>query len=102
VFATRNGTWHQLTNIRKRWGEIRKDAGLDWVTPHSFRRTVATLISERVGSETASQRLGHSSPEITRECYISKPSITADVAEVLDELGGSHMPMPAEDRPSEV
>jgi integrase len=62
---------------------------LDWVTPHTFRKTVATLISERVGTETASQQLGHSSPAITREFYISKPAIAADVAHVLEELGRS-------------
>jgi integrase len=72
VFATRNGTWHQVSNVSRRWGEVRKDTELDWVTPHTFRRTVATLISERVSSETASQQLGHSSPEITRD--ITSPS----------------------------
>jgi integrase len=64
----------------------RPDTGLDWVTPHTFRKTVATLISERVDAETASQQLGHSSPAITREFYISKPAIAADVAHVLEEL----------------
>jgi len=47
---------------------------------------VATLISERVDAETASQHLGHSSPAITREFYISKPAIAADIAHVLEEL----------------
>jgi integrase len=40
----------------------------------------------RVDAETASQQLGYSSPAITREFYISKPAIAADVAHVLDEL----------------
>jgi integrase len=86
VFPTRNGTWQQVNNVERRWRQIRKDTGLDWVTPHTFRKTVATLISERVDAETASQQLGHSSPAITREFYISKPAIAADVAHVLDEL----------------
>ncbi len=55
---------------------------------------MATLISERVDAETASQQLGHSSPAITREFYISKPAIAADVADVLEELAG---PDPAGD-----
>jgi integrase len=56
---------------------------------------VATLISERVDAETASQQLGHSSPAITREFYISKPAIAADVAHVLEEFadpGASRRP----------
>ena len=88
VFPTRNGTWQQVNNVERRWRQIRADTGLDWVTPHTFRKTVATLISERVDAETASQQLGHSSPAITREFYISKPAIAADVAHVLDELAG--------------
>lgn len=86
VFPTRNGTWNQVNNVERRWRQIRQDTGLEWVTPHTFRKTVATLISERVDAETASQQLGHSSPDITREFYISKPTIAADVADVLDEL----------------
>ena len=86
VFPTRNGSWQQVNNVERRWRQIRQDTGLEWVNPHTFRKTVATLISERVSSETASQQLGHSSPAITREFYISKPAIAADVAHVLQEL----------------
>jgi integrase len=87
VFPTRNGTWQQVNHVERRWRQIRQGTGLDWVTPHTFRKTVATLISERVGTETASQQLGHSSPVITGEFYISKPAIAADVAHVLEQLG---------------
>lgn len=96
VFATRNGTWHQVSNVERRWRQIRKVSGLEWVTPHTFRKTVATLISERVDSETAAQQLGHSSASITKEFYISKPTIAADVAHVLEELAAD----PPDDPPS--
>lgn len=89
AFPTRNGTWQQVNNVERRWRQIRHGTDLDWVTPHTFRKTVATLISERVGVETASRQLGHSSPAITREFYISKSAIAADVANVLEELGGT-------------
>ena len=75
-----------MPRAASRGRRLRKDTGLDWVTPHTFRKTVATLISERVDADTASQQLGHSSPAITREFYISKPAIAADVAHVLEEL----------------
>jgi integrase len=39
VFQTRNGTWQQVNNVERRWRQIRKDTGLDWVTPtRSARR----------------------------------------------------------------
>jgi integrase len=60
--------------------------------PHTFRKTIATLISERVDTQTASQQLGHRSPAITREFYISKLAIAADMAHVLEELAADPEP----------
>lgn len=39
VFPTRNVTWQQVNNVERRWREIRRVAGLEWVTPEAFRRT---------------------------------------------------------------
>lgn len=54
-----------------------------------FRKAVATVIAERVNADSAAQQLGHSSPAITREFYITKPAISADFAEVLEDLAGT-------------
>jgi integrase len=86
VFATRNGAWHQVVNIERRWRQIRKDTGYEWVTPHTFRKTVATLISESATSELASRQLGHSSSQVTRDHYIAKPAVSADLSELLERL----------------
>jgi len=37
VLPTRNGTWHQVNNVERRWRQIRSEAGLEWLTPHDFR-----------------------------------------------------------------
>lgn len=39
IFPTRNATWQQVNNVERQWRQIRRDAGLDWITPHMFRRT---------------------------------------------------------------
>lgn len=86
VFPTRNGTWQQDTNVERRWREIRKDTGLEWVTPHTFRKTVATLIAERVDAETASQQLGHSSHVASKGANTfaaNQLSISASTAEAI-------------------
>jgi integrase len=72
--------------LRSEWRQIRKDTGYEWVTPHTFRKTVATLISEATTSELASRQLGHSSSQVTRDHYIAKPSVSADLSEVLEAL----------------
>ena len=91
VFATRNGTWHQVVNVERRWRQIRKDTGYEWVTPHTFRRT-ATLISEATTSELASRQLGHSSSQITRDHYIAKPPVSADLSMLLEALAEKDEP----------
>lgn len=86
VFATRTGTWHQLCNIERRWRQIRAGTGLDWVTPHTFRKTVATVVAQASSVETAADQLGHSNAAITREFYIARPAIDADASDVLQTL----------------
>jgi integrase len=38
VFPARNSTWQQVNNVERRWRQIRREAGLDWITPDDFRR----------------------------------------------------------------
>jgi hypothetical protein len=59
------------------------------VTPHTFRKTVATLISEATTSELASRQLGHSSTQVTRDHYIAKAPVSADLSELLERLAES-------------
>ena len=39
VFPTRNVTWQQVNNVERRWRQIRREAGLAWVTTEAFRRS---------------------------------------------------------------
>ncbi|WP_183100140.1 tyrosine-type recombinase/integrase [Nocardioides pelophilus] len=97
VFATRNGTWHQVGNIERRWRTIRADTGFDWVTPHTFRKTVATLIDRLVDSDTAARILGHSSDAITKEFYIEKDRTTPDVTHILQSFAAKATTIASDD-----
>lgn len=94
VFATRNGTWHQVTNIERRWRAIRADTGLEWVTPHTFRKAVATLIDRGLDSHTAARVLGHTSDAITKEFYIEKDRTAPDVTHLLNSFARREEPTP--------
>ena len=43
VFPTRNVTWQQVNNVERRWRQIRREAGLEWVTTEAFRRSSPDL-----------------------------------------------------------
>ncbi|MFG1995313.1 tyrosine-type recombinase/integrase [Actinoplanes sp. NPDC048988] len=90
VFTSRNNTWLSPYNVGRQWREVRKQTGLDWVTPHSFRKTVATALGDAGKAEEASRQLGHASEEVTKAYYIAKPRLAPDVTDVLDSLGPRH------------
>lgn len=89
IFASRRGTWLSPQNVRRQWRQARADTGLDWVTPHSFRKTVASLIDKEASAKNAAAQLGHESEEITKKHYIVKPAIAPDSSRILEKLGPS-------------
>ncbi|MFF2678081.1 tyrosine-type recombinase/integrase [Arthrobacter koreensis] len=91
VFWTRNGTYMQASSVRRSLRSALTAAGLDptlMVTPHAFRRTVATLLDREVTDSAAAELLGHSDVGITRKYYIEKHREVSDYRETLQGLGG--------------
>jgi integrase len=57
-------------NVRRRLRNILSEVGITGVTPHSFRRTVATVLDRASGADLAAEMLGHTSSKITKQHYI--------------------------------
>lgn len=96
VFATRNGTWLSPVNVRRELRLVREGTPWDWVTPHTLRKTVATLIADHYadpnhggvtdeGASIAAAVLGHSSDKVTRAHYILDRRRAPDVSKVLQD-----------------
>lgn len=87
VFGTRNGTFYRPSNFRNDLKKALK-AGLisEAITPHTFRRTVASELAEAFDDQAASIQLGHSSPEVTRRSYIARPNLIPDFSAGLGNL----------------
>ena len=87
IFFSRNHTPLTTNNIRRRLRAVLEDVEIEGVTPHSFRRTVATFLDRASGPDLAAEMLGHTSSKITREHYI-QPDETVDpvTAEILEAL----------------
>jgi integrase len=87
LFFSRNHTPLTTNNVRRRLRAVLELAGIKGVTPHSFRRTVATVLDRASGAELAAEMLGHTSSKITREHYIEPDErvnpITAEILEAL-------------------
>ncbi|MDG4795377.1 site-specific integrase [Micromonospora sp. WMMD1082] len=87
IFASRRGTWLSPQNVRRQWRQARADTGLEWVTPHTFRKTVATLIDKEADTKRAAAQLGHATEQVTNKHYIVKPALAPDSSDILEQLG---------------
>jgi len=86
IFASRRGTWLSPQNVRRQWGQARADTGLEWVTPHTARKTVASLIDKEADAKNAAGQLGHEDESITKKHYIVKPAVAPDSSHILEKL----------------
>jgi integrase len=87
IFFSRNHTPLTTNNVRRRLRNILAEEGIEGVTPHSFRRTVATVIDRAAGADLAAEMLGHTSSKITREHYIQpNEAVNPVTAEILESL----------------
>lgn len=78
VFPSSAGTLRDATNVNDQWRKARGRAGFDWVTPHTFRKSVATLLAA-TDLRGASSQLGHSGTEVTNRHYVVKTGEGPDV-----------------------
>lgn len=83
VFPSSTGTVRDPSNYRKQWRTAREAIGFEWVTPHTFRKTVATRVADAEGLAAASAYLGHSGEAVTRTHYRAKAPEAADMTAAL-------------------
>ncbi|WP_459974225.1 tyrosine-type recombinase/integrase [Nocardioides pyridinolyticus] len=86
VFPTRRGTWRQISNWERMWNQVVDDTAYDWVTFHTFRRSVATLIDREVGIDAAQAQFGHEDSDITRDFYVHKATVAPDLTVHLEKF----------------
>jgi integrase len=83
VFANRDGGWMSLHNMRRVLRAALPE-DLAWVTPHSFRRTVATVVRDAHGPAAAQQQLSHAKLATTEAHYLQRQTSGPDVRTTLD------------------
>ncbi|WP_422934206.1 tyrosine-type recombinase/integrase [Sinomonas sp. P47F7] len=85
LFCSREGTPLTTNHVRLQLRRVMDLAGIAGVTPHMFRRTVATAISAEAGVDLAAELLGHTDPKITIAHYIRRNEmVNPATAEMLE------------------
>lgn len=86
VFPSATGTLWDPSSFRAQWRTAAAAIGFEWVTPHTFRKTVANEIAKARGMSSASAYMGHSSEAVTAAHYVERAREAEDVTEVLAPL----------------
>lgn len=97
IFPSRAGTVRSAANVRRQLREARKHVVIvdgkpdgpadmfEWVTPHSLRRTVGTIVADEYGPDVAAEQLGNTR-EVLERHYRQRRSAAPDVTSALDVL----------------
>ncbi|NOJ61007.1 site-specific integrase [Arthrobacter sp. 260] len=91
VFWSQNGTFMQPSSVRRSLRSALNAAGVEFdfkVTPHTFRKTVATLLAREAGKGAARSVIGHSKEETTDQYYIEPVTQVEDHRELIEGAFG--------------
>ncbi|MFF2032089.1 tyrosine-type recombinase/integrase [Arthrobacter sp. NPDC058192] len=88
LFPSSTGTVRSPNNFRRQWRDARSGSEYEWVTPHVFRKSVATLIDREYSSKDAAAQLGHSGTAITEKHYIARATESPDLTKALEQFAG--------------
>lgn len=87
VFPSERGTLRDRHNVHRQFRDAHDKTPWEWVTPHSFRKAVATIVARESSIEAASAQLGHSATGVTVKHYVERGIDAPDVSGVLEQLG---------------
>lgn len=84
IFPSARGKVRDPNNFRKGWDAFKERTGYEWVHPHVFRKTAATLVKD---PELAAGLLGHADSRVTKAHYLPRTTLAPDVRNLLDAMG---------------
>jgi integrase len=88
IFANSRGGYLNASNLNNRhWQPFRQRAGYAWVTFHTLRKTVATLLDEAgLIARQIADILGHAHPSMTQNTYLGRGQVSRDGANALNRV----------------
>jgi integrase len=85
VFADAKGGYRDRNNVGRAFRDVRAGTDFDWVKPHTYRKTVATLLDgSGATARLIADQLGHSRVSMTQDVYLGRRAVDPRVALVLE------------------
>lgn len=85
VFPSSRGTYQWENNFNR---QLRNWRGKEfsWVTIHTLRKTVASLVADELGPHKAADVLGHADSRLTERAYYERNRAGVPIAELIDKV----------------
>jgi integrase len=87
VFPDRHGGYWDRNNIEADYRKVREGTEFEWVVPHVYRKTVATMLDQGgLSARMIADQLGHSRISMTQDVYMGRRAVDGSVASALEGL----------------
>lgn len=87
VFPDWVGGYRDSQNVERALRVVRKRTEFEWVVPHTYRETVATLMDHGgLSARTIADQLGHSRIFMTQDVYMGRSAVDGRASLALEEL----------------
>lgn len=95
MFPDAVGGYRDRNNVGAAFRRVRAGTDVEWVTPHTFRKTVATLLdSTGASARMVADQLGRSRISMTQDVYRGRRAVSPDLAAALESLDEDQRPRP--------
>jgi len=85
VFPDSLGGFRDPSNTSRDLREARGTADLSWVTSHTFRKTLATMLDDAgLSPRAVADQLGHARPSMTQDVYMSRKVLNPHAATAIE------------------
>lgn len=85
VFPSGAGSYVWENNFN-RWLREWRGEEFNWVTIHTLRKTLGSLVYEELGPHRAAEVLGHSNSTLTETVYVQRNRDGVAIGEIVDEV----------------
>lgn len=87
VFPDAKGGYRDRNNVGAAFRLARTGTDFEWVKPHTYRKTVTTLLDGKgATARMIADQLGHSRISMTQDVYMGRRAVAPEVAEALATL----------------
>jgi integrase len=87
VFPDSVGGHRDPNNVERDHRRVRRGTPVEWVVPHTYRKTVATMLDRQgLSARTIADQLGHARISMTQDVYMGRRAVDQAAVAVLEGI----------------